>query len=64
MEMENRTFQGLFHFSRTQFFPNFCIKQPVASKLKGALDFFDLCCSPGFYHQCDTGDKDRDYRIN
>ena len=38
--------------------------QPVASKLKGALDFFDLCCSPGFYHQCDTGGKNRDYRIN
>ena len=61
MEMENRTFPGLFHFPRTQFLSNFVLNnvknaffQPVASKLKGALDFFDS----------DTGDKNRDYRTN
>ena len=58
----SRTIPGLFHFSRTQFFPQFCITQrlkvhffqPEAAKRIGALDFFDS----------DTGDKNRDYCTN
>ena len=67
-----QNFSRTFSFFKDSISSQFCIKQreknaffqPVALKLKGALDFFDLCCSPGFYHQCDTGDKNRDYRIN